>query len=158
MATKEKNTNKYADLTDMTEAYDNRFLIRISTVLDTEPAALGAAENAKIEQSLQKVSDLIDSYIMGQVATPMVDPPDFFVTKTVRMAAAELVRWKGYEKDSSDHEIVKEGRLCEKFFEDVQKGNIKLAPSDSSGNTSPALQIKSLAPVPIFPETLLDQY
>ena len=159
MASAEKNTNVYATLDDMKAAYDERFLIRVSTNLDIEPdPPIAAPETTKVQQALQKVSDLIDSYIMGQVNTPMVDAPDFFVTKTVRMAAAELVRWKGYEPDTPDHEIIKEGKACEKFFEQVAAGKIKITVPDTSGNTTPQTKIVSTAPVPIFSEKTLNKY
>ncbi len=159
MATKEKNSNQYADIDDMTSAYDDRFLIRVSTNADDEPdPPIAAPETDKVVQALRKVSDLIDSYIMGLVVTPVDCPPDYFVTKTVRMAAAELVRWKGYEPDTPDALIVKEGKECEKFWEQVAAGKIKLSLPDSGGTTAPQTRVVSSAPRKRYTEATLDQY
>ena len=115
------NTNKYADLVYFKETYPDTLLTRLSNFDGVDPGT--AVIDARLTAALEDASDRIDQRIQKRYTTPLLPTfPDHFKPDTTCIAVMLLMKRKGYESDSPDENLVKDGEKCLKFFDEVAEG------------------------------------
>jgi hypothetical protein len=155
----DSNQNIYGTLDRFKDQYSKSFLLRIGSREDEEPTDFDTDIDNRLTEGLKQASDRMDGYIASVGNDTPVDPaPDYFEPDCYCIAVGILIRRKGYEPDTPDHEAVKGADKCEDKYKALAKGTWQLQPADDEGKMTPPSRLKSGSPDPVFSGTRLDGY
>lgn len=90
----------YATVLDMTSRFGEVEMLRVSVADGTLPDEGEAMPTGRIEQALSDASVLVDSYLRGRYAVPVVPPPAELVRATCVLARYDLAH--GGDREPSE--------------------------------------------------------
>jgi phage gp36-like protein len=135
----------YASVSDMTARFGETQILRLS---NPEDRVTEVIDNVRVDRHLADATEVINGYIRGRYAVPLVSPPADIVRATCIIALHDLAQG---ERTSPTEEMEKNYKSIITWLEQIAKELINIdAPAAVSANPNPGSGARMSDRQPVF--------